>query len=163
MTTMVVETRRVSLLITVASRVDRGISVGYIRSQVKMTQAALGHEAARQVVVVGQKVVVNLVTIPPNTAHKMSAPPPPPPRREYTPSPKPAEAEPTGWSAKMKARGGAWGKVAIDKGTNWSDKLGGRVNDIAEKKFGTEAFYPVTGDFPKEMDKCARLIKAFTG
>ena len=92
----------------------------------------------------------------------MSAPPPPPPRREYTPSPKPAE-EPTGWSAKMKAKGGAWGKVAVDKGTIWSDKIGVRVNDIAEKRFGTEAFYPVTGDFPKEMDKCARLVKAFTG
>jgi hypothetical protein len=92
----------------------------------------------------------------------MSAPPPPPPRREYTPSPKPTE-EPTGWQAKMKARGGAWGKVAIDKGTIWSDKLGVRVNDIAEKRFGTEAFYPVTGDFPKEMDKCARILKAFTG
>jgi hypothetical protein len=92
----------------------------------------------------------------------MAAPPPPPPRREYTPSPKPTE-EPTGWQAKMKARGGAWGKVAIDKGTIWSDKIGVRVNDIAEKKFGTEAFYPVTGDFPKEMDKCARILKAFTG
>jgi len=63
----------------------------------------------------------------------------------------------------MKAKGGAWGKVAVDKGTIWSDKIGVRVNDIAEKRFGTEAFYPVTGDFPKEMDKCARLLRAFTG
>ena len=63
----------------------------------------------------------------------------------------------------MKAKGGAWGKVAIDKSTIWSDKIGGRVNDIAEKKFGTEHFWPVTGDLPKEMDKCARIVKAFTG
>lgn len=93
----------------------------------------------------------------------MSKAPPPPPRREYTPTPKSVEAEPTGWQAKMKAKGGAWGKVAIDKSTIWSDKIGGRVNDIAEKKFGTEHFWPVTGDLPKEMDKCARIIKAFTG
>lgn len=63
----------------------------------------------------------------------------------------------------MKAKGGVWGKIAVDKGTIWSDKIGGRVNDIAEKKFGTEHFWPVTGDLPKEMDKCARILRAFTG
>lgn len=96
----------------------------------------------------------------------MEKAPPPPPRREYTPSPKPdASADPAAntWSAKMKARSGVWGKKAIDKGTIWSDKLGGRVNDIAEKKFGTEHFWPVTGDMPKEIEKCARILRAFTG
>lgn len=94
---------------------------------------------------------------------KKSAPPPPPPRRDYTPSPKPGEPEPNTWSAKMKARGGIWGKKAVDKGTIWSDKIGGRVNDIAEKKFGTEHFWPVTGDMPNEIAKCARILRAFTG
>jgi hypothetical protein len=37
------------------------------------------------------------------------------------------------------------------------------VNEIAEKRFGTEHFWPVTGDFGREMDKCARILRAFTG
>lgn len=37
------------------------------------------------------------------------------------------------------------------------------MNGLAERRFGTEAFWPVTGDFPKEMDKCARILRAFTG
>jgi hypothetical protein len=75
----------------------------------------------------------------------------------------PAQPEKSSWSAKLKAKGGAWGKVAVDKGTILSDRVGGRVNDIAEKRFGTEAFWPVTGDLPKEMDKCARILRTFTG
>lgn len=63
----------------------------------------------------------------------------------------------------MKAKGSIWGKKAVEKGTVWSDNIGGRVNDIAEKKFGTEHFWPVTGDFVREMDKCARILRAFTG
>lgn len=89
--------------------------------------------------------------------------PPPPPRREYTPTSKTAEAEPTTWSAKMKAKGGVWGKIAVDKSVVWSDKIGARVNDVAEKKFGVEHFYPVTGDMPREIEKCARILRAFTG
>ena len=57
----------------------------------------------------------------------------------------------------------ATGKKAMDKGQVYSDKLGGKVNDIAEKKFHTEAFWPVTGDFPKEMEKAARILRSFTG
>jgi hypothetical protein len=63
----------------------------------------------------------------------------------------------------MKAKTGTWGKAAIDKSVVWSDAIGGRVNDIAEKRFGTEHFWPVTGDFGNEMDKCARILRAFTG
>ncbi|RSH90499.1 hypothetical protein EHS25_001104 [Saitozyma podzolica] len=62
----------------------------------------------------------------------------------------------------MKARGSAWGKVAMEKGVKLSDNIGGRVNSVAEKRFGTEAFWPTTGDFPKEMDKAARILRAFT-
>jgi len=28
---------------------------------------------------------------------------------------------------------------------------------------GSEHFWPTTGDFPQEMEKCARIIRAFTG
>lgn len=44
-----------------------------------------------------------------------------------------------------------------------SDNVGGRVNTFAEKRLGTEAFWPTSGDFPKEMDKAARILRAFTG
>lgn len=93
----------------------------------------------------------------------MEKAPPPPPRREYTPTAKTGDPEPSTWSSKMKAKGGVWGKIAVDKGTIWSDKIGARVNDVAEKKFGVEHFYPVTGDMPKEIEKCARILRLFTG
>lgn len=63
----------------------------------------------------------------------------------------------------MKARGSSWGKAAIDKSVVISDSVGGRVNSIAEKRFGTHAFWPVTGDFGREMDKCAQILREFTG
>jgi hypothetical protein len=62
----------------------------------------------------------------------------------------------------MKAKGSVWGKAALDKGIKISDNVGGRVNVYAEK-MGSEAFWPTTGDFPKEMDKAARILRAFTG
>ncbi|WRT63354.1 uncharacterized protein IL334_000259 [Kwoniella shivajii] len=91
----------------------------------------------------------------------------PPPKRtggatSSSASSRPATPENPGWKDKMKARGSVWGKIAIDKSVKISDNIGGRVNDIAEKRFGTEAFWPVTGDFPKEMDKCARILRSFT-
>ncbi|WVF66680.1 hypothetical protein IAT40_001421 [Kwoniella sp. CBS 6097] len=96
-------------------------------------------------------------------------PPPPPPRRlapasasSSRPSTPGEPAAAPGWKDKMKASGKVWGKKAMDKGVQISDNLGGKVNTIAEKRFGTEAFWPVTGDFPKEMDKCARILRAFT-
>jgi hypothetical protein len=30
-------------------------------------------------------------------------------------------------------------------------------------QMGSEAFWPVTGDFPQQMDKAARILRAFTG
>jgi hypothetical protein len=55
------------------------------------------------------------------------------------------------------------GKVWGDKAQVWSDSIGGKLNNFAEQRLGAEAFFPVTGDMPREMDKCARLLKAFTG
>ncbi|KAK4700009.1 SH3 domain-containing YSC84-like protein 1, partial [Phenoliferia sp. Uapishka_3] len=63
----------------------------------------------------------------------------------------------TGWKGRMSA----WGKVAVDKGTILSDKVGVKVNGISEK-YGSERFWPVTGDFAVELDKCARILRAFT-
>ena len=72
------------------------------------------------------------------------------------------------------------------QGTTWSDKIGGRLNGWAEYyvrstlksrcsclinsadaltrplQTGSEAFWPVTGDFPDEMLKCARILRALT-
>jgi len=47
------------------------------------------------------------------------------------------------------------------KGIKWSDAIGGRLNTYAGK-MGSEAFWPVTGDFPQQMDKAARILRAFT-
>jgi hypothetical protein len=98
----------------------------------------------------------------------MTTPPPPPPRRAAGATGSPSQSGTTtpdeaGWKAKMKTKGSAWGKYAMDKGVVWSDNIGNKVNNIAEKRFGTEHFWPVTGDFVKEMDKCARILRAFTG
>lgn len=95
----------------------------------------------------------------------MPTPPPPPPRRTYSPSASSLAPDPSAktWKDKVKAKGSVWGKYAMDKGVKVSDNLGGKVNGLAERRFGTEAFWPVTGDFPKEMDKCARILRAFTG
>ncbi|WWC85460.1 uncharacterized protein L201_000323 [Kwoniella dendrophila CBS 6074] len=92
----------------------------------------------------------------------------PPPRRTPKPStpstPSAGEDgnQTPGWKEKMKAKGSVWGKIAVEKGVKLSDNIGGKVNNIAEQRFGTEAFWPVTGDFPKEMEKCARILRAFT-
>ncbi|ORX40935.1 hypothetical protein BD324DRAFT_28917 [Kockovaella imperatae] len=83
----------------------------------------------------------------------------PPPRRT---APAPAASTPSpekkSWKDKMRAAG----KTAVDKGMVISDKVGGRVNDIAEKRLGTERFWPTTGDFPQEMEKAARILTSFT-
>lgn len=91
---------------------------------------------------------------------------PAPPSRTSTPASTPAAADDPNakstWSSKMKAKSKVWGTKAMEKGVVISDNLGTRVNDIAEKRFGTEAFWPVTGDFPKEIEKCTRILRAFT-
>lgn len=59
------------------------------------------------------------------------------------------------------AKSKVWGKVAYEKSWKISDTIGAKVNDYAEKA-GSERFWPTTGDFPLEMDKCARILKSFT-
>jgi hypothetical protein len=39
----------------------------------------------------------------------------------------------TGWKANLKTKGKAFGKVAYEKSWKWSDSIGGKVNDYAEK------------------------------
>lgn len=48
------------------------------------------------------------------------------------------------------------------KALNLSDKWGSKFNDYAADKWGLEAFWPTTGDFPREMEKAARILKGFT-
>lgn len=96
----------------------------------------------------------------------MSAPPPPPPRRtapaptsSSNAAPDPAQST---WKDRFKSKSSVWGQKAVVTGVKWSDNIGARVNDIAEKRFGTEHFWPVTGDFVKEIEKCTRILRAFT-
>lgn len=51
-----------------------------------------------------------------------------------------------------------WGHKTVA----WTDKLGNKLNNYAAKQFGAEAFWPTTGDFPQELDKAARILRAFT-
>ncbi|KAL1405604.1 hypothetical protein Q8F55_009243 [Vanrija albida] len=88
----------------------------------------------------------------------------PPPPRHHTLSAPPSrpESPATDWKSRMKARSAATGTAAMHKGIALSDNLGGKVNSFAGRRFGTEAFWPVTGDFPQEMDKAARILRSFT-
>lgn len=65
------------------------------------------------------------------------------------------------WKQWSKRKGAAWGQVAMVRGVQLSDSLGGRFNGWAEV-MGSERFWPTTGDFPLEMEKCARILRAFT-
>jgi hypothetical protein len=66
------------------------------------------------------------------------------------------------WKSKAKEVGLSWGRVAIDKGTILSDRFGNKANSVAAERCGVEAFWPVTGDFPAEMEKATRILRAFT-
>lgn len=63
----------------------------------------------------------------------------------------------------MKATGMRWGKTAGDKAIKVNDYLGPKVNSFAETRFGTHTFWPVSGDFPAEMEKAAVILREFTG
>ncbi|KAI5480464.1 Ysc84 actin-binding domain protein [Pseudohyphozyma bogoriensis] len=94
---------------------------------------------------------------------------PPPKRDPSLPVAKPAAPKdappPPGeketWRAWGKRKSSAWGKTAMVKGVAISDNVGGRVNGWAEV-VGSERFWPTTGDFPIEMEKAARILRAFT-
>lgn len=87
----------------------------------------------------------------------------PPPSRTSTPSSRAASPAPNTWKDKAKATAGRWGKAAGDKAVKVNDYVGPKVNSFAEKRFGTHAFWPVSGDFPAEMDKAAVILREFTG
>lgn len=42
-----------------------------------------------------------------------------------------------------------------------SDRVGGAVNSYGQK-WGLEAFWPTSGDFPAEMEKAAKILRSFT-
>ena len=97
------------------------------------------------------------------SSHNNMSAPPPPPRRTVATHSAPAPPTDSSWSGKLKATGKVWGKKAIDKSVVWNDKIGGKVNDVAQKKFGTEHFWPVSNDFIEQIEKAERILRAFTG
>ncbi|CAK9782047.1 unnamed protein product [Cutaneotrichosporon oleaginosum] len=48
------------------------------------------------------------------------------------------------------------------KALHLSDELGGKLNEFTANKWGIESFWPTSGDFPRELEKAARILKAFT-
>lgn len=95
----------------------------------------------------------------------MSVAHPPPPRREAAsvPHSRTATPEQTTWRQRWGAKGKVWGNKAFDKSIVISDKVGTKVNYLAENKIGSEAFWPVSNDFPQECEKAARILRVFTG
>lgn len=54
-----------------------------------------------------------------------------------------------------------WGKSAFDKSIVVSDWASGYANS-ASAKLGGERFWPKSNDFPEEIAKCERILRAFT-
>ncbi|KAJ9104653.1 hypothetical protein QFC21_002151 [Naganishia friedmannii] len=103
----------------------------------------------------------------------MSEPPPPPPRhnsristtKSTTASSSTIAGADVGkksWRDSLKDKGKVWGGKAYEKSWKLSDAVGVRVNEYAGK-IGSERFYPTQNDFPEEMEKAARILRAFTG
>lgn len=90
-----------------------------------------------------------------------SAPPPPPRRAAGLPAASSSgTTTPTGGS-RWKGKASAWGVKALDKAMQLSDKIAPHVNDWTEK-VGGERWWPSTNDFPLEVAKCTRILRAFT-
>ncbi|SPO22114.1 uncharacterized protein UTRI_02119_B [Ustilago trichophora] len=86
----------------------------------------------------------------------MSAPPPPPTRTVAAASSSTStstDAEQSRWKR--------WGKTAFDKSIVVSDWASGYANS-ASAKMGGERFWPKSNDFPEEIAKCERILRAFT-
>lgn len=71
-------------------------------------------------------------------------PPPTPPRHAgrrndtkstsvYTEPSVPATGDKPTWKDGLKSKGKVWGKVAYEKSWKWSDQIGGKINNYAEK------------------------------
>ncbi|GJN89346.1 hypothetical protein Rhopal_002326-T1 [Rhodotorula paludigena] len=86
---------------------------------------------------------------------------PPPPKR-LVPARPPVDPNLPPKKETWKAWFARHGETAAVKGIAISDTVGGRLNGWAENYAGAERFWPTTGDGPVEMEKAARIIKAFT-
>ncbi|PKI84307.1 hypothetical protein MVES1_001636 [Malassezia vespertilionis] len=79
----------------------------------------------------------------------------PPPRRDPNANVPPAR------EMKGKTKFSQWTEKMFDKGTKVSDFFSGYANG-ASNWLGGERFWPATGDFPLEVEKCARILRNFT-
>lgn len=59
---------------------------------------------------------------------------------------------------KSKRKAAGWGQTGMTKSITWSDKIGTKVNGWAEGYGFGERFWPVSGDYEKELDKCYRIL-----
>lgn len=64
-------------------------------------------------------------------------------------------------SSSSDSRWSRWGKTAFDKSIVVSDWASGYAN-AASAKMGGERFWPKSNDFPEEITKCERILRAFT-
>ncbi|BGP39968.1 hypothetical protein JCM10450v2_003948 [Rhodotorula kratochvilovae] len=90
----------------------------------------------------------------------MAAPPP----RRTTPAPPPTpptDPAKQGWKERAKAKSAVWGMKAFDKAMVVSDAVGVHANNLTAK-VGGERWWPTTDDFPAEVAKCVRILRAFT-
>ncbi|EPQ28262.1 uncharacterized protein PFL1_04089 [Pseudozyma flocculosa PF-1] len=63
--------------------------------------------------------------------------------------------------ASNESRWKVWGRTAFDKSIVISDWAAGYAN-AGSAKLGGERFFPKSNDFPEEVDKCERILRAFT-
>ncbi|SJX62015.1 uncharacterized protein SRS1_10642 [Sporisorium reilianum f. sp. reilianum] len=83
----------------------------------------------------------------------MSEPPPPPRPSTNAAASSSTDAQESRWKR--------WGKTAFDKSIVVSDWASGYANS-ASAKMGGERFWPKSNDFPDEVLKCERILRAFT-
>ncbi|PWN53519.1 DUF500-domain-containing protein [Violaceomyces palustris] len=87
--------------------------------------------------------------------------PPKDPPLPSTSSPSSSSSSPSHSPQQGSSRWGRWGKVAFDKSIKVSDWAAGYAN-AGSAKFGAERFFPKSNDFQEELDKCERILRAFT-
>lgn len=75
--------------------------------------------------------------------------------------PNPSSSSTSTSSSADESRWKRWGKTAFDKSIVVSDWASGYANS-ASAKLGGERFWPKSNDFPEEIVKCERILRAFT-
>lgn len=107
--------------------------------------------------------------------HPFSAPPPPPPPRWSSASPTPSMGLITPSSGRTVSGGTTattgrntkqskwvgWANTGIAKSVKVSDWAAPYVNGMSNK-FGAERFWPASGDYADEIQKCTRILKGFS-